>query len=232
MKKEDLIKFYSKYKLYIFPAVVAISSIFLSLFVIYPQVNKLIDNQQAIGDLINKSDFLENKVNALESYDSEDLLRKLEYALVTLPGEKDFGIVLGSLQKLTIESGFNIGSISFGSGAGKSGNSESFEVKLDIKGPRAGLQTLLSNLENSPRLIRVKSINVSSNQASQALDIALAVEVLYSPLPKNFGSPDSPVPELSQKDEELIARLINEGTIIPGTLFIPSSPKGKSNPFE
>lgn len=232
MKKEGLIKFYSKYNVFIFPAVVALSSIFIILFVIYPQVIKLIDNQSAIEDLLNKSKFLENKVNALESYDSTDLSRKLEFALATLPGEKDFGSVVGLLQKLTTESGFSVNSISFGSATGKLGNSNSFEVKMEIKGARSMLQELLGNLENSPRLVRIKSIDISSNQATQALDVALAIEVLYSPLPKDFGSPDSPAPQLTQKDEELVARIMEESVVISGSSALPFSPRGKSNPFE
>ncbi|MCR4305959.1 MAG: type 4a pilus biogenesis protein PilO [Candidatus Daviesbacteria bacterium] len=232
MKKEDLVKFYSKYSLYIFPAVVALSSIFIILFVIYPQVIKLIDNQNSIEDLLNKSEFLENKVSALENYDNADLSRRLEVALAALPGEKDLGSVLGLLQKMTIESDFSINSISFGNAAGKSGNSNSFEVELEIKGSRARLPNLFSNLENSSRLVRIKSIDISSNQASQDLDVALAIEVLYSPLPKDFGGPDSPVPQLSQKDEELIARIMEEAIGISGSSVLPSSSRGRSNPFE
>jgi|Napbiome12C3dose_1001474.scaffolds.fasta_scaffold00001_170 hypothetical protein len=232
MKKEDLIKFYSKYNLYIFPAVVALSSLFIILFVIYPQVIKLIDNQGAIDQLLNKSRSLESKVSALESYDSSDLSQKLEFALATLPGEKDFGGVLGLLQKLTIESDFSISAISFGNTAGKIGSADSFEVKLDLKGSRMMLKDLLANLESSPRLVRIKSIDISSNQASLALDVSLAVEVLYSPLPKDFGGPDSPVPQLSQKDEELITRIMEGSGIIYSPAVLPVSPRGKSNPFE
>ena len=46
MKKEDLIKFYTAYRAYIFPAGVALASIFLILFVIYPQTVKLFNNQK------------------------------------------------------------------------------------------------------------------------------------------------------------------------------------------
>ncbi len=229
--KQDLIKFYNKYNLYIFPAVVALASLFIILFVIYPQVIKLIDNQGVIEGLMNKSKLLENKVSALESYDSTDLSGKLESALATLPGEKDFGSVVGLLQKLTLELGFGINSISFGNTAGKVGNANSFEVKMELKGSRAMLQSLLDNLENSPRLVRIKSIDISSNQAIEALNIALAIEVLYSPLPRDFGSPDSPVPLLSQKDEELIARIMQEAET-SGSMEAPISSRGKSNPFE
>ncbi|MDO8576939.1 MAG: type 4a pilus biogenesis protein PilO [Candidatus Daviesbacteria bacterium] len=232
MKKDDLLKIYLKYKTYVFSVAVVLSSLFLILFVIYPQTIKLINNQTALGELVNKSKFLETKVSALERYDEVDLSRKVGFALATLPTERDFGNVLGLLQQLTGESGFNINSISFSNTTGKSGNSSSFQVKLEIQGSKVMLPVLLNNLENSPRLVRINSIDVASNQTTQALDVALAIEVLYSPLPKNFGSSDSPLPELSKKDEELIVKLAKLNEIVSSSVSAQLAPRGRSNPFE
>lgn len=232
MKKENLIKFYSDHRSYIFPAVVALSSLFLIVFVIYPQAVKLINNQRAIGDLMNKSKFLETKVTALESYNEEDLSRKLKFALATLPADKDFGNILGLLQQLTVQSGFAIDSISFGSTASKSGNSDSFDVKLEIRGAKGSFQTLLNSLEDSRRLMRINSIDISSSQASQTLNVALVAEVLYSQLPQSFGGVDSPLPELSQKEEQLIVKLARFGETVSSPSATQSLPRGKSNPFE
>lgn len=230
MKKETIIKFYSNYRLYIFPAIVALSSLFLILFVIYPQTVKLINNQQTIGDLINKSKLIENKVVALESYDEEDLSRKVGFALVTLPADKDLVSILGLLPQLIVQSGFTIESISFGNTANKLGNSDSVEIKLEIRGAKIMFQTLLSNLENSPRLIRVNTIDISA-QSSQNMNAAVVVEVLYSLLPQNFGGTDSPLPELSQKDEQLLVRLARTSETV-ATFSAIESPRGKSNPFD
>lgn len=235
MKKEDLVKFYAKYRSQIFPAIVALSSLFLIVFVIYPQTVKLINNQKAIGEITNKSKLIENKVIALESYDEADLSRKVEFALITLPAEKDIISILGLLQGLTSQSGFIINSISFGNTSGKLGDSESLEVKLEITGIKVMFQTLLDNFENAPRLVRINAIGISSNQTSQAFNASLVVEVLYSKLPQNFGTTDSPLPEFSQKDEELITKLASlarAGVSVPGSSAGPSSPRGKSNPFE
>lgn len=232
MKKENLIKFYSNHRSYIFPAIVTLSSLFLIIFVIYPQTIKLINNQRAIGDLMNKSRFLETKVSALEGYDEEELSRKVGFALVTLPADKDFGNALGLLQQLIVQSGFSIDSISFGSAVGKLGNSDSFEVKLQIRGAKSSFQTLLNNLENSRRLMRISSMDISSNQTTQILDVALVAEILYSQLPKSFGGIDSPLPQLSQKDEELISKLARTSERVLSPSAVQSLPRGKSNPFE
>lgn len=231
MKKETIIKFYSDFKLYIFPAVVALSSLFLIIFAIYPQTMKLIENQQSADNLIKKSKFLETKVTALEGYNGEDLSQKVRFVLASLPAEKDFGNIFELLQQLISESGFSIASISLGNSGTKIGNADSYEVKLEIKGSKAMFPILLNNLESSDRLIRVNSIDVASHQAAESLDASLSIGVLYSQMPQNFGAADSPLPTLSQKDEELLAKL-SAGRSVPQPEEQPSTARGKSNPFE
>ncbi|MDO8573987.1 MAG: type 4a pilus biogenesis protein PilO [Candidatus Daviesbacteria bacterium] len=228
--KKEIIKFYSDYKLYIFPAIVALSSLFLIIFAIYPQTVKLIEGQKTASDLINRSKFLDIKVVALESYDGTDLANKVGFVLNALPAEKDYGNILTLLSQLVSQSGFSIASINVGNSSGKVGNLDTFEVKLDIIGVQALLQTLLSNIESSPRLIRVKSIDVSSNQGKGNIAVSLALQVLYAALPQNFGAPDSPLPQLSQSDESLISTL--EKSSAGTQITSGSSPRGKSNPFE
>lgn len=232
MKKEALAKFYAKYKAQIFPAIVALTSLFLIIFVIYPQIMKLLDNQKTMGTLIQKSKFLEAKAVALESYNEEDLSSKVEFVLNALPAEKDFGNILSLLQQLSAQSGFTIGELAFSSAGSKVGKAESLEVKLSIKGAKNGLQTFLNNLENLPRAVSISSIDVNSNRAAQTVDAFLTVEFLYSQMPKDFGSADSPLPELSQKDEDLITALARSGRLLVGTSSATVSPRGKSNPFD
>lgn len=237
IKKELVTKFYLNYRLYIFPAVVALSSLFLIVFAIYPQTVKLLDNRRLAEELINKSKFLETKVAALESYDEEDLSRKVGLVISSYPADKDFGNILGVLQQQARQFGFDIVSASLGSTAGKLENTESYEVKLEITGMRTLLSSFLNNLENSARLIRVKSIDVSSVSTS-ALGVTLSVEVLYAKTPQTFGSADSPLPTLSQKDEDMLTTLAaTSGTPVTSVTsatssVIPASPRGKLNPFE
>ena len=230
MRKETLINFYHSYRLFVFPGVVALSSIFLIIFAIYPQTIKLINNQKASGDLAEKSKFLDSKVYALESINAEDLSQKLEIALGAFPSEKDFGNVLGLLQQLVNGSGFSISAISLGNSGAKIANADSFSVKLDVKGSKATLQNLLNNLENSPRLAKIGSIDVSSNQPSDAIDVSLSIDFFYSSSPKTAGSADSPIPQLTQKDEEVLIALSKIYAAVPKN--ISQSPRGKPNPFE
>lgn len=234
MKREDLLKFYLKYRFYFFPAAVVLSSLFLIVFAIYPQTVKLINNQKTANDLISKSNFLETKVVALEGYNEKDLSQKVGYALEVFPPDKEVLNVLGLVQNLAARFGFNITSISFGNSSNKAASTNSYTVKLEVKGARVLFQTLLDNLENSPRLVKISSIDISSNQVSQSISATLEIEVLYAQLPQSFGTIDSPLPQMSQRDEELIATLVKNRVTVssPESESSQSSPRGKSNPFE
>lgn len=230
--KEAIVKFYSKHSTYLFPVIVVLASLFLILFVIYPQTVKLLSNQEALTALHKKSKILETKISALESIDGEDLSRKVGLALIVYPAEKDFGNILGLLQYLVSQAGFSIDSISVGRGGEKMAGTDSFEIRVETKGPKVLFQTLLDNLENSPRLVRISSIDTSVSQASQAVSGSVAIEFFYASLPESFGAIDSPLPEITEKDEELIATIARINATIPSTSVIPSSPRGKPNPFE
>lgn len=179
---------------------------------------------------MTKVQFLDSKVSALESYNEEELSSKLAIALSAYPSEKDFQNVLGLLQQLVSGSGFTITSISLGSSAGKSGNSDSFIVKLDVKGSKQLVQNLLNNLETAPRLIKISTIDVSLNQLTETTDVSLSLDLLFASTPKDAGGADSPVPELNQKDEEVLATLRKINESMPKELV--QSPRGKPNPFE
>lgn len=231
--KKEIIEFYSQYKLYLFPAIIALSSLFLIIFAIYPQTVQLLDGQKTASKLIDKSEFLNIKVAALENYNEADLSKKVGYALSALPAEKDYGNILSLLQQIVLQSGFNITSIGISTTGSKVNNVDSFEVKLGLEGSQTLLQTLLDNLDSSPRLIRIKSIDVSSNQNQQSSDVSLALQILYLALPQDFGNTDSPLPELNQKDEELISTLEKANkTMLGVSEDFSQSPRGKANPFE
>lgn len=234
MKKEAFLKFYSSYKLFIFPAVVTLSSLILIILVILPQTIKLITNQKIGDDLLNKSQNLEVKAQTLESINEEDLSRNVGYALAVFPSDKDFGNVVGLIQNITSQTGFNIVSLNLGGSTASKTGTQSFNVTLQLIGSKTLLPSLLSALENGPRLMRVDSLEISS-AATGGIQVSLGLDVLYSPAPSHFGTVDSPLPQLSAKDEELLvklARVGGEGVSSGASSGFVSTPRGKANPFE
>lgn len=234
MKKEVLAKFYQTYKLVVFPAVVALSSLILIIFVIYPQTAKLFANSKVEADLKSKSKLLEAKADSLENYDEADLTRKVVYVLNAFPGEKDFLNVMVLLQILTSQSGFNILSLSPGSGsASEPGKQPSYQVKLEILGPKQALSSLVTSIEQSSRIMRVLNLEISATRQADVVNVILSLEVLFSPLPSQLGTVDSPLPVLTSEDEQLIAKLAASApSVVVPTETVTLGPRGKSNPFE
>lgn len=235
MKKETLLKFYSSYKMFIFPGVVALSCLILIVLVILPQTLKLISNQRVGDDLLNRSQSLEVKAQTLESIDGEDLSRNVAYALGVYPADKDFGNVVGLIQQISSQTGFSIVSLSLGGGSSKVG-AQSFNVVLELAGPKALLPALLSGFEDAPRLMRVGSLEVSSSASgAEGVQVSLGLDILYASAPRDFGTIDSPLPELSAKDQELLVQLARVGGLSgagSSTGGSVSTPRGKVNPFE
>lgn len=230
---QEIIKFYQTNKIYLFPIIVGISSLILIIFIIYPQTVALLANQQVEKVVSNNSELLTNKVNALEQYDNIDLNQKVDSALGFYPTDKEVVPVVGLLQNLASKAGFSTISMSLGGISGKSDNkSQSYTIKLELSGPSQLLQSLLSNIENSQRLMRVNSVELTSGSDPRGAEVTLIVEVLYASPPSDLGGVDSPLPQLSQTDQEIINKL---------TLIVPSrstqqistlGTKGKANPFE
>lgn len=233
MKKEVFLRFYLNFRLYIFPIVVALSSLILIVFVIYPQIVKLIDNQKVQRDLITKSKFLEAKASTLENLDQAELEKKVGYVLNAYPPEPDFINVLGILQSVANQNGFNITTLSVNSGSGGSAGIQKYGIKLEAFGGKNLLPRFITSIESSKRIMKLGSVEISPGIDGNSVTVSLGVEVLYAKAPLSFGNVDSPLPEISQKDEELISTLAAFNAPVSGPVQpSSSSPRGKSNPFE
>lgn len=233
MTKEYLLKFYQKNRFYIFPIIVGLSSLILIMLVILPQTNKLLTNQKAVGEISKKSQFLEAKAQALEAYDPQDLKIKVDSALVVYPTDKDFASIVGVLQEISARSGFNITSLSLGQGSITGASAQSYSVKLGLLGQASALKTLFNNIEGSSRLMKISRVETTLGQGNNAT-ASLTIEVLYAPASGDFGSVDSPLPELSQKEQDILARLASttQRISIQQSGGSTIGPRGKSNPFE
>lgn len=232
MKKENLIKFYQTYKIFIFPAIVALSSLILIIFVIYPQTIKLIQGIDVEENLNARSQILEAKAETLERYDEEDLQHKVSSVMLSFPPDRDFAEILGILQNLIESSGFNTASMTLGQNPVESNQAKSYIVKAEILGPRILLPVLVQNIESHIRIMKIHSVESTTSLDSQSVSVVLGVEVFYLPIPQTLGSIDSPLPELTEKDEELIARLAQNQLVTTPQIPTTLGPRGKANPFE
>lgn len=232
MHKEDLAKTYNKYKLVLFPLMVIISAIVLGYFVFYPQIEKLMANQDKISNINKKIQILEKKAQQLENLDENDLKDKLEVALRSLPAEADFANVLAIVQNLAAENQFEIVNFQTGNpGEGASQKVAEYSVNLDLKGPAEFAKGFIDSLNGSFRMMRTSSIGISVSSTENNITSAVTLNIYYSAIPTSIGGVDTPINELSKEDEDLIGDLTNLQPVF-ATQEAPTGPRGKTNPFE
>lgn len=233
MKKEEILKFYEKFKLYIFPSVVVLSSAVLIFSIIYPQTMKLLDTQQEIFRLQNQVKFMEDKLQTLSGLNFDDLAIKLKFALNSYPDNKDLVNSIQLLQNIVTQAGFNVSSLSVGSAGLASGDqAQSYGIKLDSLGPIAKLPVLLNNIESSYRLMRVSSLETSAGKESLAT-ASINVVILYKTAPPVAGSLDSPLPKLSEEEQNILGKLTTVGNIVDSEQeAFKQTARGRLDPFE
>lgn len=246
MRKEFFLKFYSKYRVIIYPFTVGLASLIIIILVIIPQIKGYFSSKENEGIVQKKIINLELKAEELEGISDEDLRRKVQSAVVAFPQDKDYTSVIGLLQRLSIESGVNLESVALVSGGDKNiSGISNFTVKIEVNASSLGFDEFLKKIENSQSVLKIGGLSVeksSNEQASAALDI----EVYYSPTPKTLGSVDSPLQKLTEEEEVLAEKLVANLAAAPVTLNTSETsgvsgqptqpinlvPRGKVNPFE
>lgn len=236
MKVESLKKFYMAYKLYIFPAVVGVCCLILTVLVILPQTIKLVGNQRSEEENLNRFKILEAKAAELDNYDESDLRQKVQIALSVLPPDKDLAGATGFLQQIITQAGFIPSSIQIGgqvSPTVKGSSNQSYLINAQVSGSRSKINSLINSIENSGRMVKLSSIDISPGQGIEAVNISLGIEVLYFPFSSQAASIDAPLPKLTDKDQQLLA-IFTQFNTIPSEAdsTVTLSPRGKVNPFE
>jgi len=232
--KTQIKEFYGKYRVFIYPAVVSVASLIIIILVLIPQIQAFIDGRSTLEDANQKSKFLETKASELSNIDSEDLSKKLSLAVSSLPTDKDYGSIIGIIQRIGSDTGARIVSLSISSGAAE--KNVGFSVQLTVIGLKESVDRMIENIENSPRIMKVSNMEISTSRTDGAVGADFVVNVFYEPAPKTLGSIESELPKFSQADEEILARLASTSlsTTSPSSPTGPSQllPRGKANPFQ
>lgn len=232
MEKQILLDFYKKYRPLIISLSIGVSSLVLIIVVILPQLNSLMNDQKKYNDINNKSQILEVKAKELSTLNEGDLKNKVSVALSSLPTDKDLYSIIGVIQNVINGRGFNLVGLQIGQTLGASSKAQGFSVKVEVVGPKESLGQLLSDIEASPRVMKVSSFDVASQSNSKLTDTNIDISVFYASIPNNLGSIDAQLPKLSDKQEELISNLIKLTPVATTFTPVSGSSRGKSNPFE
>lgn len=232
MDIKQLLEYYNKYRIIIFPAVTAVAALILIGVIIVPQLFKLIENNETYTTMNNTNTFLDAKAQELTQIDNNALKNKVDLSFLALPANKDLAEVIGLLQKIVSDSGLILASLQFGKDSAVDGQ-QAFRVIIEVQGLGNSFALLMDNIERTYRPMKIDSVEISSPRASLDVTATLNIDVFYTPVPKSIGGLEAPLPKLTAKDEEVIAGLAKyapKGVTVE-TNFV-AGPRGRENPFE
>lgn len=234
-------EFYLKYRFIIWPAIVGISTILVSVLVIIPQLLTYFKVRDQIIQTQNKSQNLEEKAVALENINSLLTQKDLKVVFSVLPVDQDVPKAMMILQDMITTSGLELRSTTFGSSRAIASqqtlDKNSFKLNITVAGPVNLLRDFLIKLQNSSRLFQVESIGVTFQKNQGVVEAEIPLSVYYQPSLGEIGKLDQPLPKLSDQNKELLAKLyqtVDQTNLSFDSIESTSSsiPLGKSDPFQ
>ena len=230
MNRETLVNFYTKYRIVIFPLLVAFASIVLIVTLIYPHFRDFLEGQDKIKKEKARIFSLEAKAADLEETNERVVNKNLKDVLLALPTSQDFSSLVGIFQKLSVQAGVSLLSLQLGSSQIQIPGVSGFAVKMEVEGTPSALSLLLSNINKTSRSMKAEGVEVSRSQTG-ALSGFILVDIFYAPAPKDLGAIDKELPELSAEDEKLLEELVLSAPA-PVAEITSLPARGKANPFE
>lgn len=230
--KNTLLNLYLQYRLLLYPLIVGLASLILIILLIIPQLRSLLTGQENLDSALNRLNSLDAKAVELTNLDRDDLNFKLKASLASLPTDKDTNLVIGVFKDLGFQSQMNLVSLQFTSSTGQSEKQEGFIARVEVIGNASQLVKLINNIESSPRVMRVKNVEVSSSSKG-TVNASITVLAYFVPPPKSLEPIDSALPKLSDKDQAILNNLLNN-TVSATASFAEAIilPSGKADPFQ
>lgn len=234
---------FKKSKSFLFPGLILILVILVSLFWLRPKVIVIIKSNRDLATNRKTLAELTKKVTTLEGLSQPELNDKVDLVLKILPSEKDVPGNLFVLKKLALDNGLmvselsipEVGEIASSSAETKKTSKDeilpSLEVKLTLVGSREKIISFLQQAETTAPLMRVNSLAMS--QKMEGLDEALVdIRTYFLPFPKTIGKLEQPIVPVTSQEEKVFNELSNfklfEGSEVSSSSALPT---GKSDLF-
>lgn len=231
---------YLKYRFIIWPVIVGISSILILAVVVIPQLLTYLNIKNQIGQTKDQSQNLEAKAAELQNIDGLSTQKDLKVVFTVLPTDQDIPRAIMILQDMVAGSGLSLKSTTFGypgSSSKKTSDGSSFLLNITVSGQINLLRDFLIELQNSPRVFQVESIDVQFQKTQGAIEAELPLSVFYQPTSGELGDLNQPLPKISDENKKLLSKLsqtVDQIDIFQDNIEVSSAsvPMGKDDPFE
>lgn len=228
---ENIKNFYRKYKLIIWPIIVGVSSIAILVLVIIPQLFAYLSTRTKINEIESKSTHLEVKAADLEQLDEESTRQNLEVVFSILPKDPDVPDAMLALHDVISRSGLILRNTTYRTVA-KSDKKENFLLSVGVAGQMTSIRDFLIQLQESSRLFQLESITARFQRGMTLVEADLPIAVYFDTSAQMAGDFGQNVPKLTEKEEQLLAKLVRVVKQTAVAEDVSSVPYGKIDPFE
>lgn len=241
MTIKEVFSFIKKYE-------TVISSVAIILFVIFLSIQLLMPNIQKINEILNQREELKQKLSKLQkkekilsSLDQQYYKENFPKLSLSLPETKDFVLLFTTFDQLQTKTGvsilrtdFQLGTLSTNSATFKLGKTmDIYKIPLNLK-IAGGIDQIIQFLDSlsdfSGRLITLDSIRLEINDDGNIIAM-LDGNAYFYPLPSAIGSIDSPLPEMSQSQADIMGLVSRISLVIPQEAKAENIPVGVQNLF-
>lgn len=230
-------EYYIKYQPVILPAVTGIICLILLLFVVIPQFTKIQTNQKNLKQIQEKIKFYNQKAATLKNIEPKAYEDNLTATLLALPDDRDIPGIIGQIQTLLLQTDLLLDGVIFTNPSVAGSGVNNYQVKIEVTGELENIKSFISKMQESSRLVRLSQIELSSfGLTATKVKASMEFTTFFQSLPQTVINLDKEVPELSNNDKQLLAKLKGSITNTPSGGTIQSPPisviVGKTDPFK
>lgn len=218
MKQEESL---SLLKEFLFPIVVVVTALFLTIFFLVPKVREIPKMRRDISNQEKQVLGLTQKLTDLQNLSEAELFNTTSLLLEALPAQKDFYKILTLTKKVFSDNSaqfksfdFSPGMVSSESAEAKPGAADSSKMVLKVlfSASYDNFSSLLLSFSKVLPLVEIDSIKFDSLTASTSANIldlegTLSLGSYFAPLPKTIGKIETPLPVLSSQGKSLTEEL-------------------------
>lgn len=239
-------RFLRTYQGFVLSGVVLIFGIIVFFVAVIPGIQAtrdLYDNLKTVEKEIN---VFQGKLQFLEALNEEGIRDQLMILVSAVPQEKSVPTIFSTVEGLARESGVSIidlsltspGQLASMSGAIAKSASEkkigasTLPFTLTASGNYDQIRRFVGRINSVRRMFDVTSFDISIS-ASGVTQVRLTLTAFYQLLPTKVGSIHAQVTSLSEKDETILARILQYPDMSQGALdaLTPVTTGGKRDPF-
>jgi hypothetical protein len=244
-----------KFKTYLVPVVSLVAVVVLVPLVVMPQLDQIAADSKIINKNGERLKTLEKKAKDLEaqSQNQDELNSKLQIAEKALPVNKAIAPLILGVQQIAINNSLAVNKVKLQPGKVATGSAEKLTpaattatsedlnfkstdseiiFEMGLHGSFESLQGFLQVLEKGRRLLIFKSFQ-SQTVGDGNYNVQIFLVAPFSPLPQlTKDQIASELPQISDKDEELLEKLSSAGFGDVTTTTITPGPTGVANPFQ